>query len=91
MKNRRIVCRCEDVSEEELIRAIEMGFDDIESLKRFTGVTTGPCQGKGCLMHVIRILAARTGKSIEEVGVTKQRQPVNPVPMYLLAEGDECE
>ena len=79
----------EDVTEEEIIKAIEEGFDDLESLKRYTGVTTGPCQGKSCLMHVIRILSQKTKKSVDEIGVTIQRQPVNPVPLYILARGEE--
>ncbi|MEM0089405.1 MAG: (2Fe-2S)-binding protein, partial [Archaeoglobaceae archaeon] len=69
---RKVVCRCEDLSEEEIVHAIELGYDDIESLKRYTGATTGPCQGKGCLMHILRILSQKTGKSIEEIGITTQ-------------------
>lgn len=91
MKNRKVVCRCEDLTEEDIIQAIEEGYDDIESLKRYTGATTGPCQGKGCLMHIIRILSQKTGKSFEEIGVTTQRQPVNPVPIYALVEGEKKE
>ena len=87
MKGRKVVCRCEDLTEEDIIRAIEEGYDDLESLKRYTGATTGPCQGKGCLMHVIRILSQKTWKSPDEIGVTTQRQPVNPVPLYVLAAG----
>ena len=30
-----------------------------------------------------------TNDSVNKVGVTTQRQPVNPVPLYLLAEGEE--
>ncbi len=89
LKDRKVVCRCEDLTEEEIIHAIELGYDDLESLKRFTGATTGPCQGKGCLMHVIRLLCQKTGKSPDEVGVTTQRQPINPVPLYVLAKGGE--
>lgn len=89
VKERKIVCRCEDLTEEEIIHAIEEGYDDLESLKRYTGATTGACQGKGCLMHIIRILSQKTGKSPEEIGVTTQRPPVNPVPLYVLSEGGE--
>jgi NAD(P)H-nitrite reductase large subunit len=88
MKDRKIVCRCEDLTEEEIIHAIKEGFRDIETLKRYTGATTGPCQGKGCLMHLVRILCQLTEKNPDEVGVTTQRQPVNPVLINLLASGD---
>lgn len=86
---RRVVCRCEDLSEEEIIHAIELGYDDIESLKRYTGATTGPCQGKGCLMHILRILSQKSGKSVDELGITTQRPPLNPVPLYILRSGEE--
>ncbi|MEM4701867.1 MAG: (2Fe-2S)-binding protein [Archaeoglobaceae archaeon] len=86
---RKVVCRCEDLTEEEIIHAIELGYDDIESLKRYSGAMTGPCQGKGCLMHILRLLSQKTGKSIEEIGITTQRPPVNPVPLYILASGEE--
>jgi len=86
---RKVVCRCEDLTEDEILHAIELGYDDIESLKRYTGATTGPCQGKGCLMHILRILSQKTGKSIDELGITTQRPPVNPVQLYILASGEE--
>jgi len=87
-KGRKIVCRCEDLTEEEIIHAIEEGYNDLESLKRYTGATTGACQGKGCLMHIIRILSQKTKRSPEEIGVTTQRPPVNPVSLLILSEGD---
>ena len=90
VKSKKIVCRCEDITEEDIILAIEEGFTDLESLKRYTGISTGPCQGKSCLMHVIRILGGRLKKSPDEIGITTQRPPVNPVPLYILA-GDENE
>ncbi|MEM4524463.1 MAG: hypothetical protein QXK77_04160 [Archaeoglobaceae archaeon] len=40
-------------------------------------------------MHILRLLSQKTGKSIEEIGITTQRPPVNPVPLYILASGEE--
>ena len=92
VKDKKIVCRCEDITEEEIIEAIHEGYTDIESLKRYVGFTTGPCQGKSCLYHVIRILARETGKSIEEIGMTVPRQPIKPVPFAVFAgQSDEEE
>lgn len=90
VKSKKIVCRCEDVTEEDILHAIEEGFDDLESLKRYTGISTGPCQGKACLMHVIRILGGKLKKTPDEIGITTQRPPVNPVSLYILA-GEEDE
>ncbi|MFQ5711057.1 MAG: (2Fe-2S)-binding protein [Candidatus Geothermarchaeales archaeon] len=87
---KKIVCFCEDVTEEDIVYAIKRGFDDIEALKRFTGIQTGPCQGKTCVLHVLRILARETGKSIDEVGMPTPRPPIQPIPLELLTgEADE--
>jgi bacterioferritin-associated ferredoxin len=34
---KKIVCRCQDVTEDEIKDAIRQGYTDLESLKRFTG------------------------------------------------------
>ena len=41
-----LVCRCEDVTLHELEGAMARGYEDIESVKRYTGFGTGWCQGK---------------------------------------------
>ena len=56
-----IICRCEDVSLTDLHRAFEEGYRDIESLRRYSGFSTGFCQGKCCTAHVARFLAAMKG------------------------------
>ena len=44
--SKKTYCRCEDITEEDILKAIDEGFDDIESLKRYSGFSTGPCEGK---------------------------------------------
>jgi NAD(P)H-nitrite reductase large subunit len=87
---KKIVCICQDITEEEIIDSIKQGYNDIESLKRYTGAVTGPCQGKACLAHVISILARELDKSPEEVGMSTQRPPVKPIPFRVLA-GERSE
>lgn len=41
-----IICRCRDVTEEEIKQAIEDGFDTMELLKRKTKIGTGTCGGR---------------------------------------------
>ena len=81
----KIVCRCEDVTEKEIIQAIEEGFDDIETLHRYTGLGTGPCQGKYCAMHLIRIMAERNKGVVDGnfVKLYTQRPPVLPLRLGL--------
>ncbi|MFZ8791209.1 MAG: (2Fe-2S)-binding protein [Thermosphaera aggregans] len=74
-----IVCRCENVTLEQILRAIEEGFDSLELLKRKLRVGMGPCQGTTCLLMIARILMQKTGKSFEEVFLPVNRPPIYPV------------
>ncbi len=80
-----IVCRCRDVTESEIRQAINDGFDTMELLKRKTKAGTGTCGGRTCLPHVRRILADETDRSPEEIGLTRTRSPVIPVPARFTA------
>jgi len=77
-----LLCRCEDVTLEELEHAIELGHRDIESLKRYTGFGTGWCQGKACLVPCARVLAERGGDPAQ--GITP-RPPFHPTTLSDLA------
>ena len=82
-----LVCRCEDVTLQELVHGIEKGYADIESLKRYTGFGTGWCQGKWCLAPCARMLTARGGDARAPF---TPRPPYHPVTLGHLAQiGDE--
>lgn len=85
MTDRRIVCACEDVTDHEIEGAVALGHADLESVKRYTGVATGPCQGKQCILACRALLSEITGKPPEEVGTIVHRPPVSPLPLGLLA------
>ncbi|KXB05042.1 hypothetical protein AKJ48_00565 [candidate division MSBL1 archaeon SCGC-AAA261O19] len=85
-----IICPCEDVTQKDIERAIELGFTDIDTLKRFTGIANGPCQGRICLTQVRRILAKHLDKKIEDVPVPTQRPPITPPYLGVIA-GEEDE
>jgi sarcosine oxidase subunit alpha len=79
------VCLCEDVTTKDLKQAVDDGFDHIETLKRYTTVGMGPCQGKVCGQTGTEICAYLTHKEIGEVGTTTSRPPVAPVELAVLA------
>jgi sarcosine oxidase, subunit alpha len=83
--DRCFVCLCEDVTEKDVRRAVDEGFDSIELAKRYTTVTMGPCQGKLCHVPSIRLLARETGVGEEAIGTTTARPPWEPVELGLLA------
>jgi sarcosine oxidase, subunit alpha len=82
---KKFVCLCEDVTEKDLRQAVAEGFDHLETLKRYTTVTMGPCQGKMCHRSSIDLCAALTGRTVEATGTTTARPPTVPVPLGALA------
>ena len=82
---KRFVCVCEDVTEKDVCDAVAEGFDNIETLKRYSTVSMGPCQGKMCQMAAIAICAQQTSRTIEETGTTTARPPYNPITLGVLA------
>jgi sarcosine oxidase subunit beta len=83
-----ILCRCEDVTLEEFREAYREGFTEFESLKRYTGVGTGFCQGKGCLSESALELAQLRGVPPGEVRPTNIRPPAEPLTFAELAALD---
>ena len=55
----RIICRCEEVTEGEMVAAIHQNPPayDVDAVKRRTRGGMGRCQGGFCSPEVIRILA----------------------------------
>ena len=82
-----LVCACEDVTLAEVRGAFAAGHRDVESMKRYTGLGTGPCQGKSCLALCARELA-RLGATPAELSPFTARTPVDPVPLGALARLD---
>ncbi|MGH3383696.1 MAG: 2Fe-2S iron-sulfur cluster-binding protein [Nocardioidaceae bacterium] len=75
----------EDVSADDLRAAVAEGYDSIELVKRYTTATMGPTQGKLEAVNTIAVVAAATGRSIEETGTTTGRPPYVPVSLGALA------
>jgi sarcosine oxidase subunit beta len=76
-----IVCACEDVSVHDVEDAIAHGFGDIESLKRYTGLGTGPCQGKSCQAAAMRICEQRNSTPPEARVPFRSRPPFTPTTL----------
>jgi sarcosine oxidase subunit alpha len=81
------VCLCEDVTVKDLEQAVGEGFDNIETLKRYSTVTMGPCQGKVCAQAAVEICARATGRDVNATGTTTSRPPAVPVELGVLAAG----
>jgi len=62
-----IVCRCEGVSEAEIVAAIRRGHTTLDGIKYFTRAQMGRCQGGFCTYRIIKILMRETGMSYGEI------------------------
>ncbi|MGI6552359.1 MAG: (2Fe-2S)-binding protein [Clostridia bacterium] len=82
-----IVCRCEEITEEEIRQIIREGAHTIDEIKRVTRAGKGLCQGKTCALTVLRILAEETGQKIDDLKQPSYRPPVRPLPLAVVGEG----
>ena len=67
----RVICRCETVTEGEIIEAIHTnpGARDLDGIKRRTRAQMGRCQGGFCMPYIANILARELG--IDRKDITK--------------------
>jgi len=86
-----IICRCEEVSRKEIQEAIAEGASTVNEVKLRTRAGMGLCQGKSCRRLVSQILAEQTGQPIGEIMPATFRPPVRPIPIGVLASGDDGE
>ncbi len=65
----KIVCRCEQITEGEIVRAIRENppARDIDAIKRRTRSGMGRCQGGFCQPQIVEILARELGIPVQQV------------------------
>lgn len=89
-----IVCRCEEVTEEEVRQAIRDGCRTLEEIKRTLRVGMGHCGGRGCLRIIARIIQEMAGTSMAHQRFPRSRPPLKPLPLKLLGgykdEAKDC-
>jgi glycerol-3-phosphate dehydrogenase len=62
-----IVCRCEEISEAEIVEAIRHGHVTLDGIKFYTRAQMGRCQGGFCTYRIIKIIMRETGLSYAEI------------------------
>jgi len=62
-----MVCRCENVSEAEIVQAVKLGHTTLDGVKYFTRAQMGRCQGGFCTYKIIKIIMRETGLSWDEI------------------------
>jgi glycerol-3-phosphate dehydrogenase len=66
----KVVCRCEQVTEAEILEAIRRGADTMDGVKHLTRAGMGRCQGGFCGVSVLKYLSKQLG--IPPAQVTKK-------------------
>lgn len=89
MEGRLIICRCEEITREEVLEAIRSGASSVNGVKRWTRAGMGLCQGNSCWKLVARIVAEELGKDISEIPPPTVRPPVRPIKMSSFLSGEE--
>ena len=89
-EKKSFVCRCEDLTEKDVLDAIHEGYTDLEELRRKLRIGMGPCQGRVCITIVKKILERETGVKVSETSFPTNRPPLVPVSLGALAKkGDK--
>lgn len=63
----RIICRCETITEAEIVEAIRRGARSVDGVKRRTRAGMGRCQGGFCSPRVMDILSRELQLPMEEI------------------------
>ena len=69
-----ILCRCEDLTREDILKCIQDGYRTIDEIKRVTRAGMGPCQGRTCRMLIAQELSSYYKLPLEEVLMPTFRQ-----------------
>jgi bacterioferritin-associated ferredoxin len=82
--HRTIVCRCEDLTLQEIRDQIAAGHTTMEEIKRLTRCGMGPCQGRTCRSLLAAEIATATGQDVSQVALPTFRPPLKPVKLGVL-------
>jgi NAD(P)H-nitrite reductase large subunit len=85
-REKLIICRCEEITKEEIGSAIKLGARTMRDVRLITRAGMGLCQGRTCEPLVRRILAQDTGKRHGELFPATRRPPIRPIELKALQE-----
>lgn len=84
-EDKTYICRCEDITLDEILKELADGAVSFEDLKRRTRCTMGPCQGKTCRQLVTNEIAKARGIRPDQVDVPTYRALAKPIKLGELA------
>lgn len=85
-----LICRCEEITAGQLTDGMSDKPSHIGTLKRATRVGMGRCQGRYCGPVAARLVAAHTGKPLEDLSFFAPRVPIKPVSIGAILATQEA-
>lgn len=84
-----IICRCEEVTEDEIKKAIKSGARTLTGIKRRTRAGMGLCQGKTCQGLVRKLLALEIRQQPADLEPPTVRPPVRAVKLEMFTKREK--
>lgn len=89
MKEEKVyICRCEEVTREDILCAIQNGCQTVAEVKRVTRAGMGACQGRTCGPLIQKMLLAEGVQTPETLAADKARFPIVPCPLDAFRGGE---
>lgn len=76
-----IMCRCEDVTLEDLHQKMDEGYHTFEDLKRLLRIGMGPCQANTCGIIIQKEIAKYLNKKIETIDTHHHRPMIQGISL----------
>jgi len=77
-KGKEFVDFDEDLQIADIVNATRDGYDHVQLVKRYSTCGMGPSQGRHSALATARLVAAATGKTVAQTGVSTARPPFAP-------------
>ncbi len=89
--NKVIICRCSDVTLQDLHDLFKEGYETFDEVKRIARVGMGPCQANTCGKIVRKEIARYFNRPIEDVEFHRMRPFTMGVKLSAIKEAAEDE
>lgn len=86
-----IICRCEDVTLEDIEKIMNEGYTSFEEIKRILRVGMGSCQGNTCGQLLQREISKFLKIPLNEVETQKVRPLITGVKLKSIVEAIDDE
>jgi thioredoxin reductase len=85
-----LLCRCEEVTREQVMQALANGAVGLHQVKLYTRAGMGYCQGRFCSALIAPIISQATAQPLSDVHPFTVRPPIQPIPIQVLAAGPQA-